>query len=224
MNNDQIYNKWQSWINIIMEDIQTVYFHRSMYDGLKEIVDKYEEADKECLFFSFLQNVYIDSLVMGLRRQIKNGTNKDNSISLVRLLEDIKKHPEVVTRESYYALWDQKHLININFAARAFSEYAEPDENQIDISRVEKDISMITEICKTAEYYADKRVAHRDKGVLKHDVTLEEILSALDSVGATVKKYFQLFTAKDMELYPIPQELPWPRPWIDLYFQKKRKI
>jgi len=93
-------------------------FHRSMYDGLQKIVDNYEQRDKECLFFAFLQNVFIDSLVMGVRRQIKRD---QDSISLVRLLCELIETPEIVTRESYYALWRRIDPDKSSYMARDFS-------------------------------------------------------------------------------------------------------
>jgi hypothetical protein len=217
MNNDERYHKWQRWIISIMDDIQTVYFHRSMYDGLQVIVDKYEQRDKECLFFAFLQNIFIESLVMGVRRQIKKN---DDSISLARLLGELINNPEIVTRERFCALWQQTDSNKDYYMARDFSVYAKYDAKHIDSSRIEEDYSELVRACDSAVHLADRRVAHKDKRGLEKDVTFEELLSALEIAGKIVKKYYFLFTAKDMELYLIPQVLPWPRPWIDLYYQK----
>jgi hypothetical protein len=200
-----------------MDDIQTVYFHRSMYDGLQKIVDNYEQRDKECLFFAFLQNVFIDSLVMGVRRQIKRD---QDSISLVRLLCELIETPEIVTRESYYALWRRIDPDKSSYMARDFSIFAESDAKHIDSSRIKKDLFELQNACNSAVHLADRRVAHKDIRGLDKDVTFEELLASLEVAGKIAKKYYLLFTAQDMELYPIPHILPWPRPWIDLYYKK----
>jgi len=210
------FKKWCNWINTILDDIQTVYFHRSMYRGLSTLVAKYDQRDKNTLFFAFLQNIFVDSLSMGIRRQIK--INKD-SISLVRLLSELKEMPSFVTRKDYYDLW-QKHDKGIDvFKARTFALFAAQDAHHIDGKIVEKDLLDLHDVCDRAVELADRRVAHRDKRGLEEDMTLQELLEELDFVGELVKKYYLLFTAKDIDLCPVPAELPWPRPWIDLFMK-----
>lgn len=211
------YQKWRGWIAVVLGDIQTVYFHRSMYDGLRELVRHYEERDKECLFFAFVQNVFVDSLAMGIRRQIK--CDRD-STSLVRLLRELMTSPQLVTRDGYHALCRSLNpSVSFYEVARDFSLFSEPDAAYIDVHRVEKDLSELQGICEPAVHLADRYIAHKDKRGLEKDVTIEELIAALDVVGKVAKKYYLLFTATDMELYLQPQVLPWPRPWVDLYHE-----
>jgi hypothetical protein len=212
------YQKWRGWIAIVLDDIQTVYFHRSMYDGLRELIGKYEERDKECLFFAFLQNVFVDSLAMGIRRQIKCDRN---SVSLARLLRELMISPQLVTRDGYYALCRTLDpSVPFYAVARDFSLFGETDATYIDARWVEKDLSKLRSICDPAIHLADRYIAHKDKRGLEKDVTLEELIAALDVLGNVAKKYYLLFTATDMELYLQPQVLPWPRPWVDLYYKQ----
>jgi hypothetical protein len=183
--------KWGRWIKIIMDDIQMVYFHRNMYDGLIKLVEKYDQQDKETLFFAFLYNIFVDSLVMGIRRQLK-GKDK-NSISIARLLEDIK-----------------------NYAANDA-----PDINKCD---VKKDLAALKDACNSAETLADRRVAHIDKRSLEYDPTLQELIKDLEHVGQVASKYYGLIMKARIELYPRQNVLPWPRPWIDIYYKKRGKI
>ncbi|MGO8763236.1 MAG: hypothetical protein ACLP2P_08905 [Desulfobaccales bacterium] len=218
MRTDERFQKWSRWIETIMQDIQMVYFHRSMYDGLSELVEKYDQQDKETLFFAFLQNIFVDSLVMGIRRQIK--AKDKNSISLAGLLGDIIKSPQLVTRKDYYDLWERHDPISHVFMVQSFSQFVAQDASHIDASLVQNDLDALKNACKSAESIADRRVAHRDKRGLSTDITLQEMVKALDRVGEIARKYYLLFTAADIELYPRVNDLPWPRPWIDLFYEK----
>ncbi len=103
---------------------------------------------------------------------------------------------------------------------QTFSQFAAKDVSHIDAILVQNDLEALKNACKSAESLADRRVAHRDKRGLANDITLEELVKALDGVGEIARKYYLLFTTADIELYPRINELPWPRPWIDLFYEK----
>lgn len=216
MRTDPRFQKWCKWIDTILDDIQIVYFHRSMYDGLRTLVAKYDQQDKDTLFFAFLQNIFVDSLAMGIRRQSKSD---GDSVSLLRLLSELQSAPDLVTREDYYSLWQRQDIMSHAFMARDFALFASQDASHIDPGLVQNDLLDLKNACDAAVHLADRRIAHRDKRGLDYDITLQQLLNALELVVKLAKKYYLLFTAKDMEMCPVPAILPWPRPWIDLYLK-----
>lgn len=216
MRTDPRFQKWCKWIDTILDDIQQVYFHRSMYDGLRTLVAKYDQQDKDTLFFAFLQNIFVDSLAMGIRRHIK--TDGD-SVSLAGLLSELQSAPYLVTREDYYSLWQRQDIMNRAFMARDFALFASQDAPHIDLGLVQNDLRDLKKTCEAAVHLADRRIAHHDKRGLDYDIPLQKLLNALELVVKLAKKYYLLFTAKDMEMCPVPTILPWPRPWIGLYLK-----
>jgi hypothetical protein len=186
-----------------------------MYDGLRDLVARYDQHDRECLFFAFVQNTYVDSLVMGIRRQIKCD---DNCISLARLLRELHDSPQLVTRDDYCALWPAPGPLSRASIGPDFSLFADAGAAHIDAARVDQDLRELNHACGTAVELADRRVAHRDRRGLTKDPTMDELVAALEVAGRIAKKYYLLFTATDVELHPVPTTLPWPRPWLDLAY------
>jgi len=203
MRTDPCFQKWGGWLKIIKDDVQTLYLSRSIFTGVIDIVKKNQKIDKRSMFFGFFTSIYIDSMVMGIRRQLKI---QCDSISLAKLLTEIAEKPTLITRADYYELFD-----NFTSPAKAaimedgFNRFAEPTSLKIDDDRVRKDLLSLKPICKAAEEYADHCVAHWDKKAPSLDLTIEDTFKSLDNLGDLVQRYYGLFFASNLKLEPIPQ-------------------
>jgi hypothetical protein len=155
------------------------------------------------MFFDFFINSYVDSVVMGIRRQLKAN---DDSISLAKLLKEIAENPESITRSDYHALFnDFNSPQKISLMEAEFNHFAEPMSPHIDGERVKRDLQSLKDICVAVEEYADRRVAHWDKKAPSLDFTLDDIFIALNSLGDLVKRYYSLFFASIVDMRPHPQ-------------------
>ena len=169
-----------------------------------DIVKKNEHLDKRSMFFGFFISTYGDSLVMGIRRQVKE-TN-DDSISLAKLLSEISENPELITRSDFYELYqDADPFLKALHMQKSFDEFADPNSSFINGERVRSDLRKLKEICLKAENYADKKVAHWDKTEPSLDFTLEDIFKALDYLGELIQRYSVLLFAINLDLHPHPQ-------------------
>ncbi len=188
----------------ITRDVQMLYFYRDIFLGVHQIVEKNERIDKRSLFFSFFANIYIDSVVMGIRRQCKKKRN-DDSVSLAKLLSEIAKHPELITRSNFNELYRNSNSpVKETYMREDFNRFADPGSSHIDGARVEKDIETLKDECKKAETYADKRVAHWDEKTLIDDLKWDDVLKPLDVLGDMVKRYNLLLLGLDVEIHPVP--------------------
>ena len=88
--------KWERWVDAIHDDMVRSANSRHIYEKTQQIVlDNPTLADGSTVFFNCLVKWYVDSAVMGLRRQVKI---KDESISLAGLLKDISENPHLLSR------------------------------------------------------------------------------------------------------------------------------
>jgi hypothetical protein len=137
---------------------------------------------------------YVDSEVMGLRRQLKSKKKqlegkkiKDDSISLAGLLQDISENSHLLSREYFLSLDKkremQKHL------SRSFDKYAGEGAEHLSSEAVEQELQELRKRAKRCEAYADKLVAHLDKQPPKVIPTFQEFYDAVNFAETLLKKY-----------------------------------
>lgn len=200
MRTDPTFQKWCIWLNIIREDVDTLYFYRFIFQGVVGIVNSNEHLDTLSPFFGFFERVYGDSILMGIRRQLKI---QNDSISLARLFSEVAANPALVTRLDFYEVFSDLGSLKIASIRReAFDRFATPDAPHIDAARVEADLLLLKESCAQAEEYSDRRIAHWDRRQPGFSLTFDSIHKALDLVGELVHRYYLLFYAVHLDLLP----------------------
>ena len=209
MTNSETLAKWRDWIERIRADVDTLYFDRCMFQNVVDIVNANKQLDTQSLFFGFFERIYGDSIVMGIRRQLKDDSD---SISLARLLREVKEQPNLVTRSDFYRTYSDRSTRvteSINRVAmdhimsETFDRFALSDSPHIDPARIERDIDKLKDACKEAELLADRYIAHWDRRrVPGFTVPFPNIYNAIDALGDMVKKYGLLFLGHELELCP----------------------
>lgn len=203
MRTDPRFQKWFRWLDVIRDDVQTLYFYRYIFQEVVEIMNKNEQLDKQSPFFGFFVRIYGDSVVMGIRRQLKA---QDDSISLARLLTEVAASPELVTRSDFYEIHKNYSSPLVDCIRRdTFDRFATPDSPHIDSARVKEDLQLLKDSCATAEEYADRRIAHWDRREPSLNLTFDSISKALDLLGDLVRRYYLLFFATDLTVLPISE-------------------
>lgn len=209
---DRKLEKWLRWLKIIEEDVQRLLVNRNIFWELQEIVKANANLRKPSSFYGYLGDTFIAYISMGIRRQIKND---ENSISFVRLLDDISKNPSSLTRTYFKSLYTG--FVVAHWADRDFNKYAGTGAH-ISPSLVLSDLLQLKDVARKVEKWADKRIAHRDRSHPKNVPTFREVDSCLDTLNKLYCKYHLLFHAKAMQsLMPVYQ-YDWKEiftvPWI----------
>ncbi len=220
MRTDPRFSKWCKWLSTIENDVSMELFHRRVFSETRDIVEKNKRIDLNHPYFSFFTITYMDSAVMGIRRQTKD---HPRSISLARLLREITQTPQLITRSNHYELYDKyrdrypSYIIDKQ-RQQTFDKYASVGSEIINGGRVASDLHSLKQICMQAESFADRRVAHWDRGKPPVDLRLETIFESLDTLEKLIMRYHLLFFAEDM--ISLTPGLPRPisdvfrEPWI----------
>jgi hypothetical protein len=203
MRNDPQFEKWCGWLETIRDDVQTLYFYRYIFQGIVDIVMRNERLDTQSPFFGFLERTYGDSIVMGIRRQLKAS---NESISLASLLREVIAKPDLVTRSDFFQVFKDFGSLRIDrIRHETFDRFALSGSPHVDPARVETDLQLLKDRCKAAEDYADRRIAHWDRRQPGFSLTFDDISIALDTLGEMVQKYCLLFFATHVELLPYSE-------------------
>lgn len=98
---DDTYRKWQEWYTQIEKEIIILLISRKIYDDIVKIVRNNSDINKKNILYTWLTDIYSSYLLNGIRRSLD--TDYD-SISFIRLLNEMVNNPDILTRDKYLRL------------------------------------------------------------------------------------------------------------------------
>ncbi len=192
---DQKLEKWERWLVAIYDEIVHLADSRQVYTETSKVILSNDALPKDNDFFVFLQEWYVHSIVMDLRRQLK--TDSD-SISLAGFLKDIAGASHLLSRDRFVNMVNkdgrEEQLCN-----EAFDKYAGEGEDYISSQRVEEDLRKFQDLSDKCEAYADRLIAHHDKRGLSVVPSYQELNDALDFMNELLQKYFCLIRGNTLQ-------------------------
>lgn len=188
---NQKFEKWDAWIKdyIYREMVELVSFQH-IFRKIAKMSNENPIFQQVGSFHWFIKSTYFDYAVMACRRQLKSDRE---SVSLVRLLEDIIKFPEVMSRKRFVHLYstDMRTHANQVFSQRfsgACKDHIDPPIVQQDLCELKSHGGKIGKV----EDYADKRVAHSDRRS-SGAPTFDELDACIDCLKKFTQSYRFLF-------------------------------
>ena len=184
---EERFKKWNGWLDIIYSDMTNLLTDKEMFGEVQEIVKNNQSIQRSSLFHSFLRSAYVALALNGLRRQIK--TQRD-SISLMKLLEEVCCTPEILSKNRFIALYDDQDL-----GESDFKQFAGTVGSYVDPALVKADLEELKQKVQKCEEYVDRRIAHFDKRKVNDIPTFADLDSSIDSLWSILSKYYLLFRA-----------------------------
>ncbi len=210
MTDDERWQQWQEWFQTIFEDVQSALINRTIFQEVRAMIDANPKIQKHSSFYEWMANVYADSGLMAVRRQLDTDTR---SVSLTRLLKDIAEHPHVLSRDRFVALyrWELQDL-----AHRDFDREVGQGAPHIDPHVVEANLEAFREATADIERYGTKRVAHLDAEGPTNVPTFGELETVLELLRTLLKKYMLLLRAVsyDDPVWVYDWKAIFREPWI----------
>lgn len=223
---DKRINKWNEWIDVILSEITRLFIERDIFWNVQEIIKNNPKIQKPSSFYNFLNNVYIASTLMGVRKQLKID---NDSISFAKLLKEICNTPEILSKTRHFEKYKGSSVEKIankmgmtveEFRSKEFDQFAGEKGEHVDPEIINLDLKELRLKAKKCENYADKRIAHFDKKTITNFPTYEELDNCIDYLGELIKKYYLLFRVASLtRILPVSQnEYDWKaifrEPWI----------
>jgi hypothetical protein len=208
--------KWERWLKEIRHQVYSAMESRLVYRQTSQIIWANDTLPKESAFYGRMQLWYAESSLMAVRRQTKIDPQ---AISLARLLNEIQREPSLINRAHYTGLY--KGYATEHLAEGMFDRIAGAGSAAIDPARVAADLAKLQQVARSCETFADKRIAHFDRGNAPKPPTYQDLDDALDLIGELLQKYNSIVLAEDIAFTtPVIQhnwkkifELAWaPRP------------
>ncbi len=205
--------KWIKWLKVIHDDIQSLLVSRNVFWEVQKIIKNNKDIQKPSAFYKYLGDTYVAYAAIAIRRQVKSDKQ---SISFVRLLEEIAGDPAILSRTYYKNLYVGSAVEM--FADGDFDKFAGVNKDHICPLMVRTDLERLKLKAKSIEDFADKRIAHHDKKQPKNLPTFSEVDDCINHLDQMYVKYHLVFHASSMtSLMPVYQ-YDWKRifrvPWL----------
>ena len=213
---DQKFAKWKKWIKTIYyEEAVELVESKCIFWKVQNIIKNNPEIQKPNSLYRFVGYTYFDYAVSAIRRQIKSDKQ---SISFVRLLEEIKETPAVLSRDRFVTLYRKDMQ---DGASRLFTEkFSGNCSDHIDPDIVQKHLDELGYSSSKVEEFADRRVAHRDARQ-SNLPTFNELDTCINCLQKLISEYWLLFKAEDLSNCFVPHQIAnnyweeiFSQPWI----------
>jgi hypothetical protein len=204
--------KWIEWLKIIESEIYDLIITKDIFWQVQDLIKKNKKIQEPGVFNKYMGDTYISHVIIGIRRQVK----EDNqSISFARLLLDINKDPEKVTRDYLVSLYKGSAVEDI--ADNDFDQFCGENRSYISHKMVKADLNSFIQAANKCEEFADKHIAHRDKRDPKRLLKFEDVDDCIDCFDKLYCKYHLLFHAEWIDSlqpsYLIDWKAVFDHPW-----------
>lgn len=158
--------KWERWLETIRQQLHAVMRSRLILRQTFALIRNNPQLPPSSLIYHELRVWYGDYAIMALRRQVKDN---QKSISFVRLLRDIEANAALLS---------------------------DSDGKPLRGTKVAGDIHRLATVTASCERFADKRVAHHDRGKAPASPSYDELDAGLDVLDELFREYYLRVTGK----------------------------
>jgi len=205
--------KWGKWLLVIHDDIQQLVMDKHVFWTVQEIIKDNPDIQKGSYFYSYLGNTYVSHAVIGVRRQIKIDRQ---SISLARLLTEIRETPELLSRSYYCSLYKGSNVES--WADRDFDNHCGKGVVHISPTVVQAELDELRGKARSCEELADRRIAHHDKRPPNRLPKFNELNECIETLDKLYVRYHLLLRAQSMKTLMPTFQYDWQeifrQPWI----------
>lgn len=206
---DQLFAKWNDWVQVIENDVINLLASQHIFWEVQKIIKANPKIHLASSFYEWMGPVYAVFQSIGLRRQVD--PTKD-TISFRRLLEEIARRPDAITRERYIALYEDP-VIRRHVEDMAFDKFAGVGKPHINPEMVRKDCKQLIKKIEGMKDYVDRRVAHFAERGPTRLPTYGDVDDCLEFVEDLLKKYLAVIRA-DVRRQILPT---WQYDWKQIF-------
>jgi hypothetical protein len=195
VNDNQRFTSWLEMLDRCRQDVLALFHHRHVWSEMRPAL--IGASGEDASFLQHYANLYVTAQVSGVRRL---SDTRKHTASLVRLLDDITRHPRLVNAQR----WLDAASVEGNTAEEDerlqqflpdFSMWARPDSDYVDQKRVAADRDAFAEKARAVREHSDNAIAHRHDGIFETSLTFGELDEVIDLAGLLFRRYAHILTA-----------------------------
>jgi putative transcriptional regulator len=196
----EMFSKWNGWLNIVTDETVQLLMSREVYIEVRNIVASNPTVRTNNRLVAWMTWHYVVGMLMGARRLVDE---RNDSVSFVRLLFDMQKNCDLLTRAAHVHLYSSDAM---EWLAHAnFDKLAGKDAPSFPKQDLESDTDRLLDLWPKLEPLANRRIAHIDEASRLGELPkYEDLDNFVDELARLVKKYCLLLEAKDVMLLSAP--------------------
>jgi hypothetical protein len=197
------FSELNKWLPRIHEDIQLLLINRHVFRVTQAVIEANPRIQTHGIFLSWMARAYANDQMVGVRRQIDG---RGDVVSLLRLLGQIKKNPQLLTRERFVSRYKVEHY---PYAHKTFDKIAGLGQDCINAAMMEEDLKKLKDTTRNLQTYINQEITHiRDKPVgsvptLPKLPTFAELDECLDLIESLLRKYRFLLYGIMEDILPV---------------------
>jgi hypothetical protein len=207
----RLYERWVEQFERIENQTYTLFLYREYWQGLAEITQN-ADLPPSGIFDAF-GAWYATTQATSVRRQVDR---RRRTVSFWRLLDEMARHPEVMTRERHVQIWTGDRAF-LQEAHRNYDRFAGVGSDRISSERTIEDRDRLDSLATPVVDYVNVAIAHTAE-VEDKVATFAELNAAIEGIGELLQKYSSLLRAASLPiLTPVHQydwKAPFRVPWI----------
>ncbi|MFY9821679.1 MAG: hypothetical protein WAM82_09855 [Thermoanaerobaculia bacterium] len=194
-------DSWRADLASIREEVTQLAWSAATHGRLREIVSANPDINVHNQFYGWLSRSYVDSQLMGIRRQLDRDKR---SVSLANLIASMEGASGLLTREAHLSLYRESMERPAN---RTFDLLAGKGDDVYPAARLRGALRALEQVRAVHGKYMNKRLAHLDRGPLEGRLpTYRDLSTAVGKLEKLVIHYHLLFEAEDYRsLVPVVQ-------------------
>ena len=213
--NPQKLTKWKKWLGdantdgTISRELSNLAVVRMVFAGIKYMVETNPALQQHSAFHSVFSSTYAHSVMMYVRRQVREDRD---SCSLINLARDLRDNCQIITKDYFVSLYTSHAADEYDRDEREqwgqsdfYKYFGGTAKTYLDPAIIESDIADLKAIADASASFIDRRLAHLDLREPTSVPTYDELDNWCDMLNAKLKKYFLLLYASDLQVAPVLQ-------------------
>jgi hypothetical protein len=217
MPDKQLYDRLNAELGRIHDEVRTLKVNQYVFWEVQGIISRNDNLRKPSTFYGWMGSMYASAMSAAVRRLIDR---RRDSLSLIRLLEDVKSNPSLFSREAYKARCTNPNLPD-DYIDADYDGLVGNGNKQPDPAVITQEIAALKEKTEILKKFVDENIAHtrleeaKDKNLPK----FQDLDDAIEFVETLVKRYLHLFRGVGMSTLLPTWQYDWKEifryPWIE---------
>lgn len=210
------FRQWKKQFKVIKNAVFDIALRRFVYRQVTKLVQDNPRLQVPSAFYDWMHAAYITDMTVSIRRLVDWDKR---TVSLIKLIEDIEKHPEVMSRRRFTHSYK-------NFMKECghsdFDRWAEPGGDVINRKLISKHRSTLIKSQKRLRTYLNNHIAHLNKRGLRKFPTYADLDACLDVLENLTTEYALLLEQVALDpVIPVIQ-YDWMAPFRVAWLQDKQ--
>ncbi len=206
---EDVYKRLNDELGVLHAEVRALRVNQHVFWEVQQIITKNPNLRKPSTFYGWMGNMYAAAMSVAVRRLIDKSRD---TVSFVRLLEQLRSNPSCVSREAYKKRFANPSLprnyIDRDYGGLVGQGMAIPDQNAI-----AHEINSLKKSAEPLKRFVDENIAHSARRKTNGLPKFKDLDDAIEVLDAMCMRYLHLFRGTGMTT-ALPT---WQYDWKEIF-------